>query len=249
MGLKRKNFTFDIEWSDILGDLTAEVRLEVYDAIVEYAKSGTLSDLKPMAKVVFSIIKKQMDSEFARQDEISEKRAEAGRKAMMSRYGKTDDNKCKQELTNVTSVSKCKQVLANDSNCSNNIINNIYNNQDNINKKETTTKVVEKKKEKSAAKAAPTSIELRKKAFYDSLIPFLDKYPKDMIRAFFDYWSEMNKSGTKMRYELERTWEVSKRLATWASRDNGFKRPSMEIGTVLHDNSTEKYQNEEKWNR
>ena len=69
-----------------------------------------------------------------------------------------------------------------------------------------------------------------------------------MLRKFFDYWSEMNKSGTKMRFELERTWEVSKRLATWASRDNNFKF-SMEIGTVLRDNTIEKYQNEEKWNR
>lgn len=99
--------------------------------------------------------------------------------------------------------------------------------------KETTTCVVAKK---DAAKAATLS---RKEAFYQSLIPFVGKYPKEMIRAFFDYWSEQNKSGTKMRYELEKTWELPKRLATWANRE---RMPSKaEVGTILKDNSPEKY--------
>lgn len=69
---------------------------------------------------------------------------------------------------------------------------------------------------KNAAKAATLT---RKDGFYKSLVPFVDKYPKDMIRAFFDYWSEMNKSETKMRFEKQPTWEVGKRLATWANKE------------------------------
>lgn len=114
-------------------------------------------------------------------------------------------------------------------------------------KKENTTKVVSKKE--TAAKAASTSIEKRKDEFYQSLKPYLDRYPKEMLRKFFDYWSEMNKSCTKMRYEQEKTWETSKRLATWASRDKDFKSSPMEVGTVLHNNSIDKYNNEERWNR
>lgn len=60
-----------------------------------------------------------------------------------------------------------------------------------------------------------------------------------MIRAFFDYWSELNKSGTKMRYELEKTWELPKRLVTWANRERMPLKP--EAGIVLKDNSPEKY--------
>ena len=82
--------------------------------------------------------------------------------------------------------------------------------------KESSTKV-EPKKGKAAAEAATLS---RKEIFYQSLVPFTDTYPKEMIRAFFDYWTEMNKSCTKMRYEQERTWETAKRLATWANREN-----------------------------
>lgn len=58
-----------------------------------------------------------------------------------------------------------------------------------------------------------------------------------MIRAFFDYWSELNKSGTKMRYELEKTWELPKRLVTWANRERMPLKP--EAGIVLKDNSPE----------
>lgn len=79
-----------------------------------------------------------------------------------------------------------------------------------------------KKKEtkEDAAKAATLS---RKNLFYDSLVPFLNTYDKTMIREFFDYWSELNRSQTKMRFEQERTWEISKRLATWARREKDFK--------------------------
>lgn len=63
----------------------------------------------------------------------------------------------------------------------------------------------------------------REKAFESSLIPFVISkggiYQPQMIRNFFNYWTEKNKSGTKMRFELEKTWETSKRLQTWASRE------------------------------
>ena len=106
------------------------------------------------------------------------------------------------------------------------------------NNKETTTYVVVKK---DAAKAATLS---RKDSFYQSLVPFVGKYPKEMIRAFFDYWSELNKSETKMRYELEKTWELPRRLSTWANRER--MPPKADTGIVLKDNSIEKYK-EKGW--
>lgn len=100
--------------------------------------------------------------------------------------------------------------------------------------KENSTNVESKK---AAAKAATLS---RKNVFYQSLVSYGGQYPKEMIRAFFDYWSELNKSETKMRYELEKTWELPRRLATWANRE---RMPSKtDIGVVLQDNSPDKYQ-------
>ena len=84
--------------------------------------------------------------------------------------------------------------------------------------KETTSDEVVKK---DAAIAATLS---RKERFYESLVPFVEKYGAAMIREFFDYWSEMNKSQTKMRFEQQPTWETSLRLVTWAKRDNNFNK-------------------------
>ena len=56
---RRKSFVFYTEWKEVLVDYPPEVRLEVYDAVIEYAESGTLS--RPLAKMAFSFIKKQID--------------------------------------------------------------------------------------------------------------------------------------------------------------------------------------------
>lgn len=73
---------------------------------------------------------------------------------------------------------------------------------------------------KDAALAATLK---RKHEFGESLIPFMAKYGKEMIRAFFDYWSEMNKTCTKMRFEQQPTWEVAKRLVKWANKDKNYE--------------------------
>ena len=88
-------------------------------------------------------------------------------------------------------------------------------------KEETDITKVICKEEKVAASAA-TLTQKRKERFYNTLIPYLPKYGSVMLRAFFDYWSEMNVSKTKMRFEQQPTWEVGKRLATWAKKDKNF---------------------------
>jgi len=50
-----------------------------------------------------------------------------------------------------------------------------------------------------------------------------DKYPQWMIDEFLDYFTEPNKSKTKMAFELNKTWETGRRLATWHRRSNKFR--------------------------
>ena len=81
---KKKSFIFNVEWQEILLDYPAEVRL----AIIEYVATGTLSELKPMAKMAFSFIKKEIDYNTNKYNDIVAKRSEAGKKGMASRYVK-----------------------------------------------------------------------------------------------------------------------------------------------------------------
>lgn len=70
----------------------------------------------------------------------------------------------------------------------------------------------------------------REEKFKKEVYEFKEKYPELMLNKFIDYWTEKNKSKTKMHFELEKTFEISKRLATWASRDKEYNK----INTDTH---------------
>jgi hypothetical protein len=55
----------------------------------------------------------------------------------------------------------------------------------------------------------------RRAEFLMSVDNHINEYPKDMLQQFVDYWTEPNKSKTKMKFELQRTWDTKRRLETW----------------------------------
>lgn len=64
--------------------------------------------------------------------------------------------------------------------------------------------------------------EERKKEFAERLAEYKDQYTHEMLLAFYEYWTESNEGeNTKMRFEKEKTYELSKRLKTWFNRQNG----------------------------
>jgi len=86
------------------------------------------------------------------------------------------------------------------------------------NKKE--KKIIEGEGEKAAPPpTAQVDFEKREEDFYQSIKPYLSFYGKDLLRKFFDYWREPNKSRTKMRWEQEKTWDLNLRLQRWASSE------------------------------
>jgi hypothetical protein len=86
----------------------------------------------------------------------------------------------------------------------------------------------------------------REREFYNVLVPFVNTYGREMIREFFDYWSEPNKSHSKMRFEQERTWDLTRRLQTWEKRSrNGFgKYNSIGDKQAANYKAVEAYRNE-----
>lgn len=109
------------------------------------------------------------------------------------------------------------------------------------------TKLVEAPKEdkpKKTKEEIATATEKRKEKFYQELVPYVATYGKDMIRKFYNYWSETNKSKTRMRCETEKTWDLNLRLQNWARRNKDFG--AKQSGTALH-NSENKDYNEGGW--
>ena len=68
------------------------------------------------------------------------------------------------------------------------------------------------------------TLQERKEAFWLSLInEFRQVYSHHVLKAFHDYWSEPNKSGTKMKWELQKTWSLKGRSSTWAKKAKNFE--------------------------
>lgn len=83
----------------------------------------------------------------------------------------------------------------------------------------------------------------RSHSFGEKLIPYMEQYGQKMIREFFDYWTEANENGQKMRFEKEKTFDVSRRLARW-HKNNLEKKGNTsksDIGVVLHDSQNKDY--------
>ncbi len=83
--------------------------------------------------------------------------------------------------------------------------------------------IVKENKEKETNEIKE-KIEERKLKFADTLKIYIDKFGREVLLEFYAYWTEPNKSNTKFRQELEKTWDLERRLTTWIKNDKNFNK-------------------------
>ena len=107
----------------------------------------------------------------------------------------------------------------------------IYNTIDNtINNTIHSSTTIAQKNEVSQTTPISSKVEALQQAFSDSLTPFRDKYPVEMLEAFCDYWAaplqnpkpSQVKAGILLKYQTQETWSLAGRLRTWAKRDSTY---------------------------
>ena len=200
--MARTNFLFYVDWLSVaqeIEDLTQ--RCLFFEAIINRGLYGIEpTDLPIEAKLAYTLISKQLERDADKYEEVRQKRAEAGKAGNAKRWGNGDKSQMVANVANAIRESQKSQMVANIA--------------DNENDDEKGLVICPKK----AASAA--TLEQRRQQFQDELKPYVERYGADMMNNFFAYWSETNKMRTKMRFELERTWDVSRRLARWANYDN-----------------------------
>ena len=238
-----KYFLVYNDWAELVETLPMEERGRVLTALFRHANGEEeLGITDPAAKMLVMMMTKQMD----RDTEAYDRKCERNRKNIEKRYNEriqsnTNVSEKKEEATNVydgirpnTNVYDGMQYKDKDK--------EEDKDKDKELKKDVLTNV-EKKAEDIAAAAAATLAQ-RKEKLRSSLDAYRSLYPSYMLDQFFEYWTEPNKSGSKMRFEMERTWAVNLRLKTWAARekipDKG-RKPDMSVGVVLH-NTDEDYE-------
>ena len=112
---EKKSFILYIDRKKEIDLLTAEQCGVVFKAIFDYVDSGNIIDIDDIAvKLMFSVFKSQIDECSVKWEEVRQKRSEAGKKGMASRWNnkdnknnkvkqtKTNDNKDKQTITKIT---------------------------------------------------------------------------------------------------------------------------------------------------
>ena len=48
----------------------------------------------------------------------------------------------------------------------------------------------------------------------------------DVLKEFSDYWTEQNPKGTKMRFEMEKTFDINLRLKRWCKNNQKWNKPT-----------------------
>lgn len=204
----RQSFVFHREWRDALSGSPQEVKLEVYEAIIEYATTGTLTDLKPMAMLAFNFIRETIDRDNAAYELILQRNRENGKKG--GRPAKP-----KETQGNPMEPKETQQ------NPKNPVGFEEKENEEQENLPPTPPIKEKERKEKEdlpplyRAGTPSQTMEARREKFYTSLIAYTEQYGKQMVRDFYNYWTEPNRSLTKMRFEMQPTWSTPHRLATW----------------------------------
>jgi len=83
----------------------------------------------------------------------------------------------------------------------------LTNNQQTTNKQLTTNKNDKNKEE--------YNIPIRKQEFALKLASFVEMYGKEMIREFYEYWTEHGEHDKKMRFEKQSSFNIELRLRRW----------------------------------
>lgn len=67
-------------------------------------------------------------------------------------------------------------------------------------------------------------ISIRLNEFQETV--YSSNYTTEMCSEFISYWTEVNKSGTKMKFEMEKTFDIGRRLSRWAKNEKKWNKKS-----------------------
>lgn len=133
---------------------------------------------------------------------------------------KIDDNLSSKYVTKSTKIGDNLSSIPIYNTIDNNINNTIH-----------SSTILAQKNDVSETTPISSKVEALQQAFSDSLTPFSDKYPSEMLEAFCDYWAaplqnpkpSQVKAGILLKYQTQETWSLAGRLRTWAKRDSTYQ--------------------------
>ena len=200
----REHFTFFRSFREQIDLCEEGDQLRLYRAITDFALFHIDTDFdEPLLNMAWIGIKPHLENGWIKYSN-----------------GKQADGKPKPTLRGNKNASKDDEQTKNEAKTKrnqseNNTIVMECNGMDSIVEDNKESTIVPKKK-------VSLTIEQRKEDFLNDVRKYTSDYPSTMLNDFFSFWTEPNKSGTKMRFELERTWDTKRRLRRWS--ENTFNK-------------------------
>jgi len=200
MAAGKKSFVAYADWKNTFDELPNEEAGMLIKHIFAYVNDENPKSESVLIRAIFANIKATLKRDLDKWDSQLQQRSEAGKRSAELRAL----NKINDRSTLVDFRARNPTVSVSVS--------------DNVNKEMVVIG------EKPKLPTAKVSLEDREKEFRDSVGLFIKEYPKETLRAFFNYWSEPNASKTKMRYQLEKTFDIKRRLANWTKNEKTFNK-------------------------
>ena len=240
-----KSFLVYCDKSEQVDLLTDEEAGQLFKALFRYVRDGEIlvTDNRILL-YAFVAFKTTIDHNAEKYTRIVEKRREAGRKGNKVRWGEKDES---QSIANIANAINESQSIANvakgryNDNVNDNVNVNVNGNVNDNESKDTNVSMLDINNNiLSIAKSCDDrKLQRRKDAFISSLDQYRQIYGDAMIDEFADYWTEPNKSQSKMRYELERTWDLSRRIKRWANNNTNKHNNNNGNGNTKQPDQTE----------
>ena len=224
------------DWAILVKSLPVEKQIIFWDLFIGYPNSECLDEfVKPIWNFI-EVQLKNMDENY--QKKIVDRNRENGKNGGRPKKDtdiqldkETEENQKNpmglletQKTLNVN-VNENINVNENSIDSSEIKISDLPISENQSNKKSFNLETETEKRKKVAPKK---EIDERELDFKQQIFPYVEKYGVEMCKDFFNYWSEKNQSGKKMRFEIERTWELSRRLETWNKRQDKFNKGKTE---------------------
>ncbi len=224
MAENKKSFILYCDMIHTVSKMPDDKAGQLLKHILDYVndKNPITEDL--IIQLTFEPIRQQLKRDLRKWQEYSKKQSDngklGGRPKSQQKPNKAMGSLANPKKANLTqpNPTKAKKAVSVNVNANDNV--NVYDNK--------TLLMAAKPETVIAAKIIKSDLDTRKNDFLNSLEPFLKDYEQEMLKEFFEYWTEHGLRDLKMRFEKEKSFGLSRRLSTWKIRSKTYntKKPS-----------------------
>jgi hypothetical protein len=229
MAENKKSIIVYADWMEQFTILTDEEAGKLIKHFFLYVNDLNPTAIDRLTEMLFIPLKQSLKRDLKKWETILQDRSYNGRMGNIKRWNRDLYNKIILEeitLEEAENIAKHRKTSLPDANVSPPIANIAVSVSDSVSVNDINKVVIGEKTPKLPKSNKEELLKLRNDSFRKEVGLFIKEYPKEILRSFFDYWTEPNKSKTKMKWELQQTFDINLRLKNWTKNEKQFNNKS-----------------------